>query len=81
MAELSVGISSIEFCIFDHVLYSLIGTVGSSVVYIDRLQLNVEGGYVRSIKTDNILSDLVNFGILNRGFNFFLAVADFASFF
>ena len=80
MAEFSVGIGCIEFCIFDHVLYSLVGTVGGGVVYIDRFQLDVEGRYVRSIKSDNILSDLVNLAILNRGFYFVLAVAYFTSF-
>ncbi len=36
MAELSVRVGSIEFCVFDHIFDSLVGPIGGSVIDVDR---------------------------------------------
>jgi len=60
MAKLGMRVCSKLFCILDHVLDCAIGPASSSVIHVDRLKLNVEGGEIASIEADNVLSDEVD---------------------
>lgn len=66
VTELSMRVSRVEFCVFDHLFNRLIGAIGGCVIYIDRLQLNVERGNISCIKPNYISSDLVNLALLRR---------------
>lgn len=66
MAELSMRVGSVEFCVFDHLFNRLIGAIGSCVVNINRFQLNVEWGNIGSVKSNYISSDFVDLTLLRR---------------
>ena len=70
MAELCMRVCRKLFSIFNHVLDSSVGSVGSSVIYIDRFEFNVEGGDIAGIESNDIFSDNVYF--LSRNMLIFL---------
>jgi len=54
VAEFGMRVGCEPLGVLHHVLNTAVGSVGGSVVHVDRLQLDVERRHVTRIKTDNI---------------------------
>ena len=76
MAELGMRIGGESFRILNHAFDWLVWSVGSSMVDIDALKLDVKGTNVFSVETDDVLTNVFNFGLF-----FFLFFPLFSSLF
>ena len=65
MAELGMRVGCELFSVFYHVLHSAVGSVGGSVVDVDRLEFDIEGGNVAGIEPNYVFPDYIDLRLGN----------------
>jgi hypothetical protein len=57
VTELGMRVGCKPFGVFYHILNSFVGSVGCSMVDVDRLKLNVKRGHVAGVEPNDVFSD------------------------